>query len=189
MAFSLLDMVFAFALSITIGGVAVAQTLGSLDDMRAVAAARYVSARLAQARMQAIVRGHRVALRINQPVTGYDFASFVDGNRNGVLSADIQTGVDRQIDATDALPERFAGVDFGALPGLPSVDTGGTPPGTDPIRTGVSDMVTFSPTGTSTSGSLYILGRGRTQLVVRIFGQTGKTRVLRFDTRSQLWRT
>lgn len=186
-AVSLLDMIFALALSATLAGVAVAQTLASLDDMRAVAAARYVSSRLQQTRIEAIVRGHRAALRFDPVANGYAYRTFVDGNRNGVLSADIQSGVDRSISPSDALGHRFPGVEFGAIPGLPSVDPANPPPGTDPIRTGPSDMVTFTPIGTATSGSLYIRGRNHIQLVVRIFGQTGKTRVLRFDSRHQQW--
>lgn len=186
-AVSLLDMMFVLALSATLAGMAVAQTLGALDDMRAVAAARYVSSRLQQTRIEAIARGHRAALRFDQVANGYAYRTFVDGNRNGVLSADIQSGVDRPIDPSDALGHRFAGVEFGAIPGLPSVDPPSPPPGTDPIRTGASDMVTFTPIGTATSGSLYIRGRNHIQLVVRIFGQTGKTRVLRFDSRHQQW--
>jgi hypothetical protein len=186
-ALSLLDTMFALTLFATLSSVAVAHTLGSLDDMRAVAAARYVSSRLQQTRIEAIVRGHRAALRFDQIANGYAYRSFVDGNRNGVLSADIQSGMDRPIGPSDALGQRFAGVEFGAIPGLPSVDPASPPPGTDPIRTGSSDMVTFTPTGTATSGSLYILGRNQIQLVVRIFGQTGKTRVLRFNSRTQQW--
>lgn len=187
MAFSLVDMMFALALSGTLAGVAVAQALGSLDDMRAVAAARYVSSRLQQTRVESIVRGHRAALRFDPIPNGYAFRTFVDGNRNGVLSADVQAGVDRPIGPPDALEHRFAGVAFGTIPGLPSVDPAGAPPGTDPIRTGSSDMVTFTPMGTATTGSLYIRGRNNVQLAVRIFGQTGKTRVLRFNSRNQQW--
>lgn len=186
-AISLVDVMFALALSATLAGMAMAQTLGSLDDMRAVAAARYVSSRLQQTRIEAIVRGHRAALRFDQVANGYTFRTFLDGNRNGVLSADVQSGVDRPIDPPDALGHRFAGVEFGAIPGLPSVDPASAPPGTDPIRTGSSDMVTFTPMGTATTGSLYLRGRNHIQLVVRIFGQTGKTRVLRFDSRNQQW--
>jgi hypothetical protein len=48
-------------------------------------------------------------------------------------------------------------------------------------------MVTFTPTGTATSGSLYIRGRRDAQYVVRVYGETGKTRVLKFVPRSGQW--
>jgi hypothetical protein len=49
-------------------------------------------------------------------------------------------------------------------------------------------MVSFTAQGTATPGSLYIRGSGRAQFVVRIFGETGKTRILRFDPRSGTWK-
>ena len=88
----------------------------------------------------------------------------------------------------ERLFDQFTGVDFGAIPGLPAVDVGGTPPGADPIRLGNSSLATFTPTGTSSSGSLYIRGRRNAQYVVRIYGQTGKTRVLKFDARTRQWK-
>ena len=47
--------------------------------------------------------------------------------------------------------------------------------------------MTFTATGTATSGSLYLLGRGQTQYVVRIYGETGRTRILRYNARSRTW--
>ncbi|PYR06304.1 MAG: hypothetical protein DMG00_19105, partial [Acidobacteria bacterium] len=73
------------------------------------------------------------------------------------------------------------------LDGLPPVDAGVPAPGNDPIRLGVSDMATFTAKGTSSAGSIYIRSR-RTQYVIRIFGTTGKTRLLKFDARSHEWR-
>jgi hypothetical protein len=84
------------------------------------------------------------------------------------------------------LSERFPGVEFGALPGLPAVDSG-TPPGADPIRLGVSKSVTFTPLGTASPGSLYLLGPGDRQFAVRIYGETGQTRVLRFNQSTATW--
>ena len=74
------------------------------------------------------------------------------------------------------------------LPGLPSVEPGGEPPGVDPVKLGAANILTFTPAGTSSSGSLYILGRKGTQYVIRIFGASGKTRVLKFDRRVRHWK-
>jgi hypothetical protein len=90
------------------------------------------------------------------------------------------------------LPERlvahFTGVDFGAIPGLPAIDAGGTPPGTDPIRLGASGLASFSARGTASSGTVYIKSRLNAQYAVRIFGDTGKTRMLKFDRHTGRWR-
>ena len=48
-------------------------------------------------------------------------------------------------------------------------------------------MATFTATGTATAGSLYIRGRRDVQYVVRIFGETGKTRILKFNPRTRQW--
>jgi hypothetical protein len=78
-------------------------------------------------------------------------------------------------------------VDFGADADLPPVDPASPAPGDDPIRLGSGDMVTFTPIGTSSSGSLYIRGRRGTQYVVRLYGETGKTRILRFNAGNGQW--
>jgi hypothetical protein len=186
--YSVVELTFVAGLIATLTAVAVPQTLTAIDDFRSSGAARYVSSRLQRARMEAIMRSADVALKISQTSGGYAYAAYVDGNGNGVRTSDIKQGVDRLIAAAEHLPDNFTGVDFGALPNLPAVDSGGTPPGADPIRLGGSDLASFSPNGTSSSGSLYVLGRRNAQYVVRLYGQTGKTRVLRFDSRAKQWK-
>jgi hypothetical protein len=78
-------------------------------------------------------------------------------------------------------------VDFGALPDLPAIDAGSPAPGDDPIRFGASRMVSFSALGTSSSGTLYIRGRGDTQYAIRLVGATARVRMYRFDPRSHEW--
>jgi len=86
------------------------------------------------------------------------------------------------------LPDQFTGVEFGAMPGLPPVDPGGTPPGADPIRLGAGSVASFSAMGTSSSGTVYIRGRRDAQYAVRIFGETGKTRIVKFERGTGQWR-
>jgi type II secretory pathway pseudopilin PulG len=186
-AFSLIDLLFVLGLAATLGAVAVPQLAGSVDDMQTRAAARYVATRLQQTRMSAVMRRRDTAMRFTTMGSTYSFTVYADGNRNGVRTGDIERGIDRPVQATERLPDQFRGVDFGAAPGLPPVDAGGTPPGTDPIRLGAGSLATFTSTGTATAGSLYIRGRGNAQYVIRIFGDTGKTRVLTFNARSGTW--
>lgn len=185
--YSAIELVFVLGLSATLSGITIPQFLVTLDDIHAVGAARYVAARFQRARMEAVVRSAEVALRFTEDASGYRFAAYVDGNRNGVLAIDIQHGIDTVAGASERLPDNFPGVDFGVLPGLPAVDPGSAPPGSDPLKLGTSNSVSFSPLGTSSSGSVYIRGRGRSQYVVRIYGETGKTRVLKFNARMNAW--
>ena len=184
---TLLEMVFVSGVVATLGGIAVPQTLVALDDSRAAGAARYLSGRLQRARMDAVMRSADVAIKFTQTATGYSYTTYVDGNRNGVRTTDISKGVDRELLPAERLPDQFAGVDFGALPNLPPVDPGGTAPGTDPVRLGSSNMASFSANGTSSTGTLYVRGRA-SQYAIRIYGETGKTRILKFETRTRQWK-
>lgn len=185
-AFSLIELMFALGVAATLASAAVPAVSSSIDEFRAAGAARYVAARIQQARVQAITRSRDTALRITRDARGFIVSVYQDGNRNGVLTRDILDGTDAAVGPIERLNEQFPGVDFGALPGIPGAE-GSTPPGTDPIRLGAADGVTFTPTGTATSGSLYLLGHGSSQYVVRIYGETGRTRILKFNARTRTW--
>ena len=185
--YSTIELVFVVGLIMTISTVSIPNMLTGLDDHNAAAAARYLATRLQRARMEAVVRSRAVAVRFNQSSGGrYVFAVYVDGNHNGVTAHDIGQGIDQIIAPAESIDDAFPGIEFGALPGLPPVEPGGVPPGNDSIRLGTSDSATFTPSGTSTSGSVYLRSRAA-QYVVRIFGETGKTRVLRFNPRTRHW--
>lgn len=180
--YSLLELLVVLGLGITMLAAAVPQYLAAIDDFRASGATHYLSARLQRARMEAVMRSTSVAIHFAQMPDGYSYSYtvYLDGNGNGVLMQDIQNGVDRRINAAERLRDHFAGVEFGAVPGLPPIDPGGTPPGNDPIRLGASSLATFTEHGTSSSGTVYVRGRRNAQYAVRIFGDTGKTRMLKF---------
>jgi hypothetical protein len=171
-----------------VAGIAVPGLLNGLDELRARGAARYISTRLQQIRMEAVMRSASAAFRVSSEDGEFAYAAYVDGNRDGVRTLDIQRGLDRQIQAAERLPQQFSGVDFGTLPDLPSIDAATAPPGADPIRLGAGNMAVFTPHGTATPGTLYIRRRGTSQFAVRIFGETGKTRVFRFDAGSHTWK-
>jgi type II secretory pathway pseudopilin PulG len=186
--YSLIELMFALGVMVTLAGIAIPQILAALDDYQAYGAARYISGRLHETRMMAVTRAVNTAMRFTVAGSSYAYAVYIDGNQNGVRSADIAGGVDPEIQKGERLSDLFPGVDFGAVPGLPSVEPGSPPPGDDPVRFGSTSMAVFSPLGTSTPGSLYIRGRRDVQYAVRLFGQTGKIRVLKFNTRTRMWR-
>jgi type II secretory pathway pseudopilin PulG len=186
--YSAVELLFTTALIVVLSAVAVPQMLASVDDTRTVAAVRYLAGRLQQARMEAIARSAIVSLRFANDPAGCAFAVYLDGNGNGVLAYDIQRGVDRPESRPEYLSDTFPGVAIGVLPGVPAVDAGSPPPDGDPLKLGVSNAISFSPQGTSSAGSVYLLGRGRWQYVIRIFGETGKTRALRYDAAARQWR-
>jgi hypothetical protein len=138
--------------------------------------------------MEAVSRSASVAWQFVATGSGYGYAVYVDGNGNGVRTTEIQHGVDTLIGSAERLPERFAGVDFGIVPGLPPIDSGGPDPGTDPIKFGTSNILTFTPLGTASSGTLYVRGRRNVQYAIRVQGETARSRILKFDARAQQWK-
>jgi hypothetical protein len=181
------DILFALAVAGTLGATAVPPVVRALDDYRTVGAARYIATTVHRVRMEAAARSAHVALRFTATGRGYLYVTYVDGNGNGVRTQDIEDSIDRPLGAAERLSSRFAGVDFGVEPGLPPVEPGGSAPGANPIRLSGSNLLSFSPTGSSSSGSVYVRGPSGTQCVVRVLGDTGRTRVLRFDNRSRRW--
>lgn len=186
--YTLLELLAVMTIGVTLSAAALPGYLATVDDVRASGAAYHVSGRLQRARMEALMRSATVGVQFTQTAAGYSYAVYVDGNRNGVLTRDIQRGVDKLITAAERLPDQFTGVEFGAIPGLPPVDAGGTPPGTDPIRLGSGNFASFSALGTSSSGTVYIRSRRDAQYAVRIFGETGRTRMMKFETRTGQWK-
>jgi hypothetical protein len=116
----------------------------------------------------------------------YQFTEVADGNGNGLRTADVQRGEDPAIAAPDMLTWHFQGVTFGILAGVP--DANGVPAGTsDGVRLGSSELLSMNPNGSSSPGTLYVHGRRRAQYAVRVLGETGRVRVLRYDTHRLAW--
>lgn len=132
---------------------------------------------MAVARTYAVLRSAHVALRFVDDESGVSFQTFVDDNQNGVRTSDIAAEVDRPLDAPARLSDLFPGVDIGIAPEL----------GADPVRLGSSDLLSFTPLGTATPGTIYIRGRDGTQLAVRVLGATARTRVLRYAPQTRAW--
>jgi prepilin-type N-terminal cleavage/methylation domain-containing protein len=186
--YSMIELMCVLGVAATVAGIAVPQGRWALDAARTLGAVRYLTSRIHQVRMEAVTGSRSAGLRFATSGSSYTYAAYADGNRNGLRTVDIADGIDATVHHTERLSDLFAGVDFGALPGLPSVDPSAPAPGSDPIRLGAGNMLTFSPIGTATAGSLYVRGPRNAQYVIRIFGETGRTRALKFDARTRQWR-
>ena len=185
--FSLLELLFAIGLAATVTAVAIPQVLAGVDAARTRGAARYLATRLQLARSTAVARSVSVGVRFEPNGGGYQFTAYADGNGNGIRTADIQRGIDAAVGGAERLAWGFSGVDVGVLPGLPAIDSSSDPPGSDPVKFGASSIVSFSPIGSCTSGTVYVLGRNRQQYAVRVLGETGRIRVWKFDGGTGKW--
>ena len=175
--YSLIELLFVTTLVAVLTGIAVPQVLTTMDRSRTWAAARYLAARMAMARSHAVMRSAHVALRFESDRSDVTFQMFVDDDHDGVRTRDIAAQVDRSLDAPSRLSDLFPGVVIGIAQEL----------GADPVRIGSSNLLSFTPLGTATAGTIYVQGRDGTQLAVRVLGATGRTRVLRYVPRTGQW--
>ncbi len=182
---SLIETLFALSLGITATTIAIPAIDHVLDDVRTAAAARYVAGRIGSVRLDAVKRSDAVALRFEPVQTDYRFVVVGDGNGNGVRTADIESGIDTELAPTERLTDRFPGVRFELGADLPDAD-GRSGTGTDGVRVGSARILTMSPDGTASSGTLYIRGR-RGQYAVRVLGATGRTRMLQWESGTRSW--
>jgi hypothetical protein len=157
-----------------------------MDRVRTDMAARYLEGRIMDARMQAIRRSASVALRFEPVGRDYRFGEYVDGNGDGVRTADIGSRVDPELSRPRMLRDEFPDVFFGLLPGVPDLNGSRSASRGDGVRLGAGRILTMGPDGTATSGTLYLHGRNQ-QYAIRVLGATGRTRLLRFDQGTGQW--
>jgi hypothetical protein len=185
---SLAEVMTAISVSTTVAAVAMPMFLTGLDGFRAAGAARYFAARLAMVRMEAVKRARTVAVRFEPDGNGFRFCVYVDGNRNGVRTADIADGTDWPLGDADRLNVHFRNVAFGIGASVPGVDGEAAGADSDPIRFGRSNLLSYTPVGTSSSGTAYIRSLDGTQYAVRVLGATGRTRLLEYRPEERRWK-
>jgi len=185
---ALIDVVFALGLVAVLSGIAISAMQSARQFRAARSGARYVAARLQQARMESLKRNVVVAVRFD-PDDQSRFAVYGDGDGDGVLQSDIEQGIDRVITPVARLTDYLGPVTLRINQDVPEPETGAPlTAGGDPLRIGRSTLLSFSPLGTATSGTLYLAGPAGPQMAIRILGSTGRMRVLRFDTAARQWR-
>lgn len=183
---TLVEALIAITVLCLVAAMATPSVLAARDDARARSAADYVSSLFHLARLEALKRHVNVALRFEAEGTTVRYVMYADGNRNGVRSTDIDNGVDPKIREAERVEQQCPGVAFAIDGNARSVD-GEDSQSVSPIQLGRSRMVSFSPLGTSSSGTVYLLGRGHRQFAVRVLGPTGRIRTLEYNFAAAAW--
>jgi prepilin-type N-terminal cleavage/methylation domain-containing protein len=176
--FSLIELLLVLAGILVMAGVSLPYIRAYAVEAHLMGAARTFVGEFRQARSVAIRRNTYTAIRFEKR-DGVDYyATYVDGNGNGVRSADIASGVDARISGPFRLDGRAPGVRVGINPGVPAPppDSGVLDPA-DPIKFGSSNMLSFSPLGTATPGTFYLAGE-TLQAGVRVTGGSSRVRLM-----------
>jgi hypothetical protein len=186
---ALADILAATALTALVSGSNPPAVAGALEHERTRVGAHYLATVLQQTQLDALRRGTFVALRLIAGPLDTEWQAFADGNGNGVLARDIEAGIDLPLGPPDHLGVHAREVSLRLNQAVPDMSGGGMlAAGADPLRIGRSDLLSFSPTGSATAGTLYVSAPRGPQLAIRITGPTGRLRVMRFDTGAGAWR-
>lgn len=174
--YSLLELLVALGIMLVMLAVALPNLLGFRQEAALVGAAQGFKAQFMRARSIATSKNTQTAIRFETDADGTPmYSTYIDGNFNGVYSAEIAAGIDTRIAGPFRLDAGQSGVIVGVLPDVPAPDGGRLGP--EPIRFGNSRMVSFSPMGTGTPGTFYLRTKS-TMAGVRVTGGTARVRIM-----------
>jgi Tfp pilus assembly protein FimT len=183
-----IDVVCATALCGVMAAMAVPVIGGTLDRERTMVGAQSLASAAQRARAEALKRAASVAVKLEIVGERTRFRLYADGNGNGVLQRDIDRGIDLAISASDWVDAHARDVSLRINQTVPAIGGNGSlSAGSDPLRIGNTSLLTFSPLGSSTSGTLYVSAPRRPQMAIRVYGATGRVRVLMFHPQVGEW--
>lgn len=157
-----------------------ASLLAEAEQLRAV---------LRSVRSRAIARNTHAGVKFAQRGSDWTFALYDDGDGDGIHSDDIASGVDRCYAAPTVLMPQFHIATIALLPGAIR-DPDGDPllPTDSAVQFGRSSICSFGPTGSGTPGTVYITSTAGDIYAIRVYGGSGKVRVLRYEPMQKKWR-
>lgn len=163
-----------------------------LASARASAAAREMAMTLHGLRWRAVSSNASHGLLFRQDAAGWHWFVVRDANGNGLSAAEVRSGTDLTVSGPHRCGDRVQGVypGFPPIPRVPRVPprSGAITNLADPLQFGSSNLVSFSPFGTASSGTMYLTDGRHALRAVVLFGPTARVRVWRLDTREGRWR-
>ena len=179
--FSLVELVVVMAAVLLAVAAAAPHIKAYSDDAHLLGASDEFKGAFRRARSMAIGSGANVAIVFDGDGDQARFSVYRDGDHDGVRRADIREGVDPLVEPPVPVTGPVSGVSVAIQPGLPAI-----PPETgtlagDAIRFGPSNVLSFSPLGTATPGTFYLLGRNGRQAAVRVTGGSSRVRTMLWD--------
>ena len=181
--FSLLEMLIVLTLISLLVCVSTSNLMGAQRQKDFEEFAREVVALLEACRWKAMnERSYAGAIVTEQANVRY-VSLYLDGNGNGIRTADVLSGKDSKFRGPfrmDKSGDIGTGVLNASIPQLPP-KKGYLDP-SDPVQFGKSSIISFSPRGDSSSGTLYLSCRSQSQMfAVVVYGATARLRLWKYS--------
>lgn len=190
--YTLIELTIVTAISSLVLAIGVPPLFSLAARLRVELAAAEVASTFHVARSYAIRNDANVGLKFQVDLDGtVTWALYRDGDGDGVLTADINSGEDPQVTPRVRLSHLGRQIRFGFPPGRAPRDPGDPRRRLDhledPIRFNRSDIASFSPVGTATPGTIYVTDGMRHLSAARVFGRTGRIGCLAYDVSTERW--
>ena len=134
-------------------------------------------------RQRSVTERAGFGLRFVRSGGSWSYSLYRDGNGNGIRTADILAGKDPLLRGPEAPADHHEGIRIGlpeaAIPQIPPA-AGSIPDPSDPVKFSGTDIVSFSPSGSISGGTLYLTDGTRVMAVV-VYGPTGRIRAFHFS--------
>jgi len=170
----LLELLVAVSLAMVMVAAAIPKAQSMVHESRLRGAAFYLRGLMRQVRARAAAQACYMGVVFDEVDGDPVFSIHADGNGNGIRRVDVDGGADPRLREPYRLSETFPGVRYGSLP------AGAKEPFMRGLQIGRSHIVSFSPLGSSTTGTLYLSNDYGLVYAVVIFGSTGRVRVARY---------
>jgi prepilin-type N-terminal cleavage/methylation domain-containing protein len=155
--------------------------------MSIIAASEQFRSILRATRARAIASGRNAGVKFISG-TEWTYAIYEDGDGDGVRNDDITRGTDRRTFGPAIVMPSFHIATIGLLKTTVK-DPDGDPlkPDASPVQFGRSTICSFSPIGSGTPGTLYLIDGGGQLWAARVHGSGGRVRVLRYNDGLKKW--
>ena len=153
-----------------------------------VAAADELRSILRGVRSRAIAGNRHCGVKFVKAGREWTYSLYEDGDGDGIHNDDIDRGRDRRYFGPAIIMPSAHRATIGLL-STTVRDPDGDPlsPTASAVQFNRSGICSFSPTGSGTPGSVYLVDQAGQLFVARVYGGSGRVRLLRYQALLQKW--